>query len=71
MFAAFARPTSAGTITELYWYADGAGRGNNQIGGWTVESTPLDISGEDHYVVRSNGAQNFISGIQFVIEVGP
>ena len=68
-FAGFARPVSAGVITELYWYADGAGRGNNQIGAWTVETLTLSIAGEDHYVIRSNGAQTFFAGITFVIEV--
>ena len=69
LYAAFARPTSAGTITELYFYAQGAGRGNNQIGGWTVEAATLSISGEDHYVIRSNGALTFISGVSVAIEV--
>ena len=71
MYAAFARPTSAGTISELYFYADGAGRGNNQIGAWTIETAALDIGGEDHYVISSNNILTAIAGIQVVIEVGP
>ena len=69
LYAAFARPVSAGTITELYFYAQGAGRGNNQIGGWTTQATVLSISGEDHYVIQSNNILTAIPGIQIVIEV--
>ena len=69
MYAAFARPVSAGTITELYWHAQGGGRGNNQIGGWTIAASTLSISGEDHYVIYSNNLQTFFMGLTFVIEV--
>ena len=69
LYAAFARPVSAGTITELYFYAQGGGRGNNQIGGWTTQSAVLSISGEDHYVIQSNNILTAIPGIQIVIEV--
>ena len=68
-FVAFARPVSAGTITELYFHAQGAGRGNNQIGAWTVLGDVLDIGGEDHYVVHSDGPLNAIAGVVFVVEV--
>ena len=68
-YAAFARPTSAGAITELYFYAQGAGRGNNQVGAWTVQAATLSIGGEDHYVVYSNNELNFLSGLTLVIEV--
>ena len=69
MHVGFARPVSAGTITEVYFYAMGAGRGQDQIGAWTVQMDTLDIGGEDHYVVYSNNALSAISGIAFVVEV--
>ena len=53
-YVAFARPTSAGAITAVFVYAQGAGRGNSQFGSWTVESAELSIGGEQHFVVRSN-----------------
>ncbi len=68
-YVGFARPVSEGTITELYFYAQGAGLGNNQIGAWTVESATLDIGGEDHYVVRSDGPLNYIAGLTFVMTI--
>ena len=67
--AAFARPVTAGMITEVYFYAMGAGRGQNQIGAWTVQAAMLDIGGEAHYVVVSNNALTAITGITFVLEV--
>lgn len=69
MYVGFARPTSAGAISQIYFYAQGAGRGNNQIGAWTVEATELDIGGENHYVIRSNGPLTAIDGVTFVVEV--
>ena len=68
-YAGFARPVSAGVITELYFYAQGAGRGNNQIGAWTIETQTLNIIGEDHYVIRSDGPLTAIAGISITIEV--
>ena len=68
-YVAFARPTSVGEITEVYFYAEGAGQGNNQIGAWTVLTAALSISGEDHYIIRSNNSLNALSGVTFVVEV--
>ena len=68
-YGGIARPVSAGTITELYLYAQGAGRGNNQIGAFTVQTATLDIGGDPHYVVYSNNLLTYIAGLTFVLEV--
>ena len=68
-FVAFLRPVSQGIFTAVYLYAEGARNTQNQITAWTQQAAPLDVGGEDHYILITNGPLDAPQGFTLVVEV--
>ena len=55
-FVAYARPTSMGDFTYVYYYPAGAPNDNSQFNAWDQAVATVELGGEDHNVLVSKGA---------------
>ena len=55
-YVAFARPTSEGDFTYVYYYPLGNRNTNNQLTAWEQLADTIELGGEDHNVIVSRGA---------------
>ena len=55
-YVAFARPTTEGDFTYVYYYPNGNRNTNNQISAWEQLADTIELGGEDHNVIVSRGA---------------
>lgn len=55
-YVAYARPTSMGDFSYVYYYAAGSPNQNSQFGAWEQAVATVVLGGEDHNVLVSRGA---------------